>query len=154
VVDWVLGSSDPLAQHRTPDPGLAGSFARVLSVIADGRTLVLWLDELCELRAETVDLLAALPRLAPTLRVLLLLTSRPEALDDVGPASALRTLAEGFEFTTLHVPPLDVPVAAAMLRAAHPIEPELALALARESGGVPLAGLQRLHALALAGKLL
>jgi hypothetical protein len=152
VVDWVLCSSDPLAQRRTPDLALAGCAARVLSVIADDRTLVLWLDELCELRAETVELLAALPRLAPALRVLLLLTARPGALDEVGSASALRRLASGFEFSTLHVTPLDVPVAAAMLQAAHPIEPELALELARESGGVPLSGLQRLHALARAGK--
>jgi hypothetical protein len=152
VVDWVLCSTDPLAQERPLDPGLAGCVARVLSVIAEERTLVLWLDELGELRAETVELLAALPRLAPTLRVLLLLTSRPEALDDVGAASALRKLAAGFELSTLHVSPLEPPVAAAMLRAAHPIEPELALELARESGGVPLAGLQRLHSLALAGK--
>jgi hypothetical protein len=152
VVEWVLCSSDPLAQRGTPDSGLAACAARVLSAIAADRTLVLWLDELCEFRAETVEVLAALPRLAPNLRVLLLMTARPESLADTAAASALRRLASAFELSTLHVAPLEASAAAAMLQAAHPIEPQRALELARESEGVPLEALQRLHALVRAGK--
>jgi hypothetical protein len=80
--------------------------------------------------------------------VLLLMTARPESLADTAAASAVRRLASGFELSTLDVAPLEPPAAAAMLQAAHPpLAREQALDLARESGGVPLEALRRLHAL-------
>jgi hypothetical protein len=151
VVDWVLCSSDPLIRQRPADPGLPGCLARVLSVIANERVLVLWLDELTELGAPTRALLGALPELAPALRVMLLTTARPDTLD--GTASSFRALAPAFELSILPVTPLEEEAAAVMLRATHPVNPELARELARASGGVPLEALQRLHGLARQGKL-
>lgn len=153
VVDWVLCSSDPLTRSRTPDPGLPACAARVLAAIAAERVLVLWLDDLTELGVETLALLRALPVLAPALRVLVLTTARPETLAGGAAECAREALASAFELETLPVAPLEERSAAAMLRAAHPLSPELALELARASRGVPLDALQRLHALAREGKL-
>ena len=125
----------------------------MLSAIAGDRVIVLWLDDLSELGVETLALLGALPHLAPTLRVLLLTTARPETPSEATAAASIRALSLAFELSSLPIGPLEEHATAAMLRAAHPIAPELSLELARASGGVPLDALQCLHALAHAGKL-
>ncbi|HVR20263.1 MAG TPA: hypothetical protein VMS65_11220, partial [Polyangiaceae bacterium] len=129
------------------------SIARVLVEIAGKRPLLLWLDDPAELSAETLALFAALPRLAPSLRMMVVTTARPEALGNPAAIAGVRALRSAFETEFLAVPPLDSLTTSAMVRAAHPIDSALALQIALDSGGIPFDALERLFALAKRGRL-
>ena len=125
---------------------------RVLDEMAGQRPLVLSLEDPTELSPETLAMLGALPRSAPGLRVVVLLTARPETLGRPAATSAIRAIRASLETEFITVPTLDSLTTSAMLRASHPIDSALALQIALESGGVPLDALTRLFALAKRGR--
>jgi hypothetical protein len=79
-------------------------------------------------------------------------TIRPEMLAQRVVADAIGILQTSLHAELMRVPALDSLTTSAMLRAALPISPALALQIALESGGVPLDALMRLHGLARRGR--
>jgi serine/threonine protein kinase len=155
LVDWILRRPDPPTdgglsrdQART---GLA--VLRVLAEIAGEQPLLLWLDDPGELSSETLSMLAALPRHAPSLRIMVVTTASPEALGRPAAVASVRTLRAYLDTEFLPVPALDSLTTSAMLRAAHPIDSALALQIALDSGGIPLDALERLFTLAKRGRI-
>jgi eukaryotic-like serine/threonine-protein kinase len=155
LVDWILRCLDaPTETGRARGDARTGlSILRVLVEIAGTRPLLLWLDDPAELCVETLAMLAALPRHAPTLRLMVVTTARPEALGKASAVACVRSLRGSLETEFLPVPPLDSLTTSALLRAAHPIDSALALQIALDSGGVPLDALDRLFALAKRGRI-
>jgi serine/threonine protein kinase len=154
LVDWILRRLDPRSEDGTKrDDGQSGLFLlRVLAEVAGTRPLLLWLDDPSELSPETLSMLAALPRHAPSLRVMVVTTARPELLGKPAALATVRALRASLDTEFLAVPPLDSLTTSAMLRAAHPIDSALALSIALDSGGIPLDALERLVALAKRGR--
>jgi serine/threonine protein kinase len=154
VVDFILRRAD---QPRSDPPGYPDARAgaailRVLVEIAGRLPLLLWLDDPRDLCAETLAMFAALPQHAPDLKLMVVTTSRPEALAEPATLASVRTLRSTLETVFANVPALDSLTTSAMLRAAHPIDSALALSIALDSAGVPLAALERLYALAKRGR--
>jgi eukaryotic-like serine/threonine-protein kinase len=154
LVDWILRRLDPPTEtgRVLGDARTGLSILRVLVEIAGTRPLLLWLDDPAELSAETLAMLAALPRHAPALRLMVVTTARPEALGKSSAVACVRSLRASLETEFVPVPPLDSLTTSAMLRAAHSIDSALALRIALDSGGVPLDALERLFALAKRGR--
>jgi hypothetical protein len=154
LVDWILRRLDPPTEtgRARGDARTGLSILRVLVEIAGTRPLLLWLDDPAELCAETLSMLAALPRHAPTSRIMVVTTARPEALGKPSAVACVRSLRASLETEFVAVPPLDSLTTSAMLRAAHAIDSALALQIALDSGGVPLDALERLFALARRGR--
>ena len=154
VVDWILRRLDAKADggSAAADARATSSIARVLFEIAGKLPLLLWLDDPAELSPETLSLFAALPSLAPCLRMMVVTTARPEALGNAAAIASVRALRSTFETEFLAVPPLDSLTTSAMLRAAHPIDSALALQIALDSQGIPFEALERLFALAKRGR--
>jgi hypothetical protein len=151
VVDWLIRATDPASVAAASQKFHAQSvpaLLRVLYELADGRPLLLWLDNLTHVSHLTRTLLTALPRKEPSLRLLIVTTVRPECLRDPTVADAIGALQASLRTNMVRVPALDSLTTSAMLRAALPIDPALALQIALDSGGVPLDGLQRLYAFA------
>jgi hypothetical protein len=124
----------------------------VLVELAGSRPLLLWLDDPSQLCPETLSVLAALPRQAPSLRVMVVTTACPEELGKSTAVASIHALRTSLETEFLAVPPLDSLTTSAMLRASHPIDSALALQIALDSGGIPLDALERLFALAKRGR--
>ena len=151
VVDWVLGA--PQGGRFAASEPLAPRLLRVFAALSQGRPLVVWLDDIAAITSETWATFAKARELAPELGLLLVLTARDEALGAPAIQRALRELERCCPVESLAVPPLDLPATTALLGAAHPLDPALAREVARESEGIPLAALSRLHALARRGRL-
>jgi hypothetical protein len=66
----------------------------------------------------------------------------------------VQSLRESLRASTLQVGPLDTLTTAALVSAALPVDPSLALKLALQSAGNPLDALERLHAIAGHGRAL
>jgi serine/threonine protein kinase/DNA-binding NarL/FixJ family response regulator len=138
-----------------PSPSLPPEdIHRLIHQLAGPHALVLWLDDLTHLRAETLAWLEALPRLQPALRLLLVATIGSHTLASPGGARAVQALRGGLRASTLQVDALDTLTTAALVSAALPVDPSLALKLALQSGGNPLDALERLYALAGHGRAL
>ncbi len=154
LVDWILRRLEPPTDDgsRRDDAQAGLAILRVLVEIAGTRPLLLWLDDPSELCPETLSMLAALPRHAPSLRVMVVTTARPEALGKPSALAAVHALRASLDTEFLAVPPLDSLTTSAMLRAAHPIDSALALSIALDSAGIPLDALERLFTLAKRGR--
>lgn len=154
LVDWLLRSLDGRSNGgNRADESLPLAILRVLVEIAGARPLLVWVDDPAELGPETAALLAALPRHAPLLKLMVVTTARPEALAKPAAIAGVKALRAGLETEFVPVPPLDSLTTSAMLRAAHPVDSALALSIALDSGGVPLDALERLFALAKRGRI-
>jgi hypothetical protein len=154
LVDWILRRLDPPTEEvaKRDDSKTAASILRVLVELAGSRPLLLWLDDPSQLCPETLSVLAALPRQAPSLRVMVVTTACPEELGKSTAVASIHALRTSLETEFLAVPPLDSLTTSAMLRASHPIDSALALQIALDSGGIPLDALERLFALAKRGR--
>jgi serine/threonine protein kinase len=154
LVDWILRRLDPPTEEvaKRDDSKTAASILRVLVELAGSRPLLLWLDDPSQLCPETLSVLAALPRQAPSLRVMVVTTACPEELGKSTVVASIHALRTSLETEFLAVPPLDSLTTSAMLRASHPIDSALALQIALDSGGIPLDALERLFALAKRGR--
>jgi hypothetical protein len=154
LVDWILRRLDPPTDDGTKrdDTRTGLSILRVLVQIAGTRPLLLWLDDPAELSAETLSMLAALPRHAPSFRIMVMTTARPEELSKSAAVASIHAFRASLETEFLAVPPLDSLTTSAMLRASHPIDSALALQIALDSGGIPLDALERLFTLAKRGR--
>jgi serine/threonine protein kinase len=150
VVDWILRRLDHPGRDGpgNGDARTGAAILRVLSEIAGTRPLLLWLDDPAEFCSETLAMFAALPRQAPCLKLMVVTTARAEALAEPAALASVRALRATLETDFANVPPLDSLTTSAMLRAAHPIDSALALQIALDSAGIPLAALERLYALA------
>jgi eukaryotic-like serine/threonine-protein kinase len=148
VVDWVLRSHRPEVFGAAEAETLAPRLIRVLGAVARGRPLLLWLDDLAAITPVAWSVLLRAPELDPRLRFVLATTSRAEALEEPALGRTARALDAALPTEYVRVPPLDPLTTAELIRAAHPIEPALALKLALESDGIPLAALTRLYAVA------
>jgi hypothetical protein len=126
---------------------------RVVHQLAGRHCLVLWLDDLATLSAETLAWLEALPEQRPGLRMLIVGTFRPDTLSVPKTARAVQLLRDKLQATTLQVGALDTVTTSALVSAALSVEPGEALRLALQSGGNPLDALERLCALAASGRL-
>ena len=155
VVDWILRRLDPPNDDGSgpADTRTGAAILRVLAQIAGTRPLLLWLDDPTNLCPETLAMFAALPRHAPSLRLMVVTTARPDALAKPTALASVRALRASLETHFTSVSPLDSLTTSAMLRAAHPIDSALALQIALDSAGIPLSALERLYALAKRGRL-
>jgi DNA-binding CsgD family transcriptional regulator len=125
---------------------------RVVQQLAGRHCLVLWLDDLTSLSAETLAWLEALPEQRPGLRMLIIATLKPEALAVPKTARAVQLLRDHLHATTLQVGALDTVTTSALVSAALSVEASVALKLALQSGGNPLDALERLCSLAASGR--
>jgi serine/threonine protein kinase/DNA-binding NarL/FixJ family response regulator len=133
----------------TPAPSLPPeAIHRLVHQLAGRHPILLWIDDLTHLRSESIDFMAALPKREPALRVLIVATLRPDSAISPAGARAVQALRDGLRASTLQVGPLDTLTTAALVSAALPVDPSLALKLALQSAGNPLDALERLHALA------
>ncbi|GAC1394034.1 MAG: hypothetical protein NVSMB47_02400 [Polyangiales bacterium] len=127
---------------------------RVLERIGRDRPILMWLDDFHNAPPNTYEGLIKIRRESPTLRMLLIVTARHEALvGDPQIERRLEVLRRTFGGPKLPLAPLDVADTQALLRSALPLD-ERALREAEErSKGNPLFALQLLHAWAANGGL-
>jgi len=133
----------------TPAPSLPPeAIHRLVHQLAGRHPLVLWLDDPTHLRSESIEFIAGLPVREPALRVLVVATLRADSAISPAGARAVQALREGLRASTLQVGSLDTLTTAALVSAALPVDPSVALKIALQSAGNPLDALERLHALA------
>jgi serine/threonine protein kinase/DNA-binding NarL/FixJ family response regulator len=138
-----------------PAPSLpAEAIHRIVHQLTGRHPLVLWIDEPSHLRSESIDFIAGLPVREPALRVLVVATMRADSAMSATGARAVHALREGLRASTLQVGALDTLTTAALVTAALPVDPSVALKIALQSAGNPLDALERLHALAGHGRAL
>jgi eukaryotic-like serine/threonine-protein kinase len=154
IAEFIFASVTGQSAARPPEPrhDLAPILLHFLQDLAGQRPLVLWLDDISRLTSPTLAVLASLARAEPAPRVFVIATARPETLGQSAANDVVCLLLGAMRTEFLRVSPLDSLSTSAMLRAALPIDPALALQIALESGGVPLMALGKLHALARKGK--
>jgi hypothetical protein len=137
VVDFIL-NDDP---HARSVPALL----RVLHAVSEGRPILLWLDDPKHVGAATRALLRQVAHNEPALSMVVITTVQPEAFRDSTVADMIGTLRASLPTRLMRVPALDSLTMSAMLQAALPMDPALALRIALDSDGVPLDGLRRLY---------
>ncbi len=120
--------------------------------IANGRPLLLFLDDLHNASETVVDGLLRIHETEQDQRIFMVATVRTEDVQLASPiANALRALRSQFEGEVLQVLPMSREDTCSLLRASLPLDDDAVMEAARRSRGFPLFALQQLHAWAHAG---
>jgi tetratricopeptide (TPR) repeat protein len=122
--------------------------------IANGKSLLFWLDDLHHAASPTFEGLLRIHSDEPDIRIVMLCTVRSEDVQLGTPAAErLRELREKMDGAVIEVKPMDAETTCAMLRESLPLDETAVREAARRSRGNPLFALQQLHAWALAGEM-
>jgi serine/threonine protein kinase/tetratricopeptide (TPR) repeat protein len=165
---WIAGAAEwmrptpPGAEQRigptgvrftVDSPGVRRQVTRfTIRKIANGRPLVLFLDDLHNASETVIDGLIRIHETELDQRIFMVATVRTEDVQLAGPvANALRALRSQFDGEVLQVLPMNKDDTCSMLRASLPLDDDAVLEAARRSRGFPLFALQQLHAWAHAG---
>jgi eukaryotic-like serine/threonine-protein kinase len=134
-------------------PGVRRQVTRfTIRKIANGRPLLLFLDDLHNASETVVDGLLRIHETEQDQRIFMVATVRTEDVQLASPvANALRALRSQFDGEVLQVLPMNRDDTCSMLRASLPLDDEAVVEAARRSRGFPLFALQQLHAWAHAG---
>ena len=125
-----------------------------LRKIANGRPLLLWLDDLHNAAPTTFDGLLRTLTDDPDQRIVMLGTVRSEDVAlGTQTAERLRELRDAMNGLVIQIDPLPPETTLELLRASLPLDDAAVQEAARRSRGNPLFALQQLHAWALAGSL-
>jgi tetratricopeptide (TPR) repeat protein len=120
--------------------------------IANGRPLLLFLDDLHNAADTVVEGLLRIREAERDMRVFVVATVRTEDVQLGSPiAHALQTLRSALSGEVVQVPPMSGDETCALLRASLPLDDEAVVEAARRSRGFPLFALQQLHAWVHAG---
>jgi serine/threonine protein kinase/tetratricopeptide (TPR) repeat protein len=167
---WIAGAAEwmrptpPGAEQRigptgvrftVDSPGVRRQVTRfTIRKIANGRPLVLFLDDLHNASETVIDGLIRIHETELDQRIFMVATVRTEDVQLAGPvANALRALRSQFDGEVLQVLPMNKDDTCSMLRASLPLDDDAVLEAARRSRGFPLFALQQLHAWAHAGEM-
>jgi len=127
---------------------------RVLERIGRDRPILLWLDDCHHAPPATFDGLVKIVREVPKLRLLVIATTRQEALvGDRTIERRIELMRRGLGGPRLHLGPLETADTHALLRAALPLDDRALHEAQTRSKGNPLFALQLLHAWAATGGL-
>jgi serine/threonine protein kinase len=125
---------------------------RTLEQIAKQRPILLWMDDLHLASSTTFEGLRMLQREAVGLRMVVVATSRDEAVEtDREAAARLDDILREYGGETMRLAPLDEVQTLALLRETLPLDDEAAAEAASRAKGNPLFALQLLHAWAQGG---
>jgi eukaryotic-like serine/threonine-protein kinase len=161
AAEWLRPSPPGAPQQLGPtgvrftvdSPGVRRQVTRfTIRKIANGRPLLLFLDDLHNASETVIDGLVRIHETEQDQRIFMVATVRTEEVQLASPiANALRAMRSQFDGEVLQVLPMSREDTCSLLRASLPLDDDAVLEAARRSRGFPLFALQQLHAWAHAG---
>ncbi len=127
---------------------------RTLERLGRDRPILLWVDDIHEASAATLEGFVRLHRDASTLGIMIVATVRSEAVDaDPATAARIDQLLRDVEGDRIRIEPLDAQQTHALLRETLPLDDRAVEEATLRSKGNPLFALQLVHAWAMGGHL-